>query len=195
MIKVGITGGIGSGKSTVCKVFELLGVPVYNSDWEAKKIQNEDAEVKAAILKAFGENLLNDKGMIDRTQLAAVVFNDKDKLQKLNSIVHPSVARHFDNWLELNKSSKYVIKEAAILIESGIHKTLDKMILVVAPFEIRLSRAIKRDNISEDLVKQRINSQLSDEEKIKFSHFIIYNDEQQLLIPQIMAIHEQLSHL
>jgi len=195
MLKVGITGGIGSGKSTVCKVFELLGVPVYNSDWEAKKIQNEDAEVKAAILKTFGENLLNDKGMIDRTQLAAVVFNDKDKLKKLNSIVHPTVAKHFDNWLELNKSSKYVIKEAAILIESGIHKTLDKIILVVAPFEIRLSRAVKRDNISEDLVKQRINSQLSDEEKMKCSHFTIYNDEQQLLIPQIMAIHEQLSHL
>ncbi len=195
MLKIGITGGIGSGKSTVCKVFELLGVPVYNSDLEAKKIQNEDAGVKTAILKEFGESILNPDGMIDRTLLAAIVFNDKEKLQKLNSIVHPAVARHFDNWLELNKSSNYVIKEAAILIESGAHKTVDKIILVLAPIEVRINRTIKRDKISEELVRQRINNQLSDEEKIKRSDFIIYNDEQQLLIPQIIAIHEQLNQL
>jgi len=195
MLKVGITGGIGSGKTTVCKVFETLGVPVYYADVEAKKIQEEDAEVKGAIVKEFGENIITSSGTIDRTKLAAIVFNNKDKLQKLNNIVHPAVAKHFNDWLAANRASKYTLQEAAILFESGVYKTVDKIISVIAPLDIRIARTIKRDRISEELVKQRINNQLSDEEKIKRSDFIIYNDEQQLLIPQIIRIHEQLNQL
>jgi len=195
MLKVGITGGIGSGKTTVCKVFETLGVPVYYADMEAKKIQEEDAEVKSAILKEFGKDILNTSGAIDRPKLAAIVFNDKDKLQKLNNIVHPAVANHFNKWLIANKESKYTLQEAAILFESGVYKRVDKIISVIAPLDIRISRTTKRDNISEELVRQRMNNQISDEEKIKRSDFIIYNDEQQLLIPQVIRIHEQLNQL
>lgn len=195
MLKVGITGGIGSGKTTVCKVFETLGVPVYYADLEAKKIQEEDAEVKGAILKEFGENILNASGSIDRAKLAAIVFNDKDKLQKLNNIVHPAVANHFNNWLTANKTSKYTLQEAAILFESGVYKRVDKIISVIAPVDIRILRTAKRDSISEELVQQRMKNQISDEEKIKRSDFIIYNDEQQLLIPQVIRIHEQLNQL
>jgi len=195
MLKVGITGGIGSGKTTVCKVFETLGVPVYYADLEAKKIQEEDAEVKGAILKEFGENILNASGAIDRAKLAAIVFNDKDKLQKLNNIVHPAVANHFNNWLAANKTSKYTLQEAAILFESGVYKRVDKIISVIAPVDIRISRTVQRDNISAELVQQRMNNQISDEEKIKRSDFIIYNDEQQLLIPQVIRIHEQLNQM
>jgi len=195
MLKVGITGGIGSGKTTVCKVFETLGVPVYYADLEAKKLQEQDAEVKGAILKEFGENILNASGSIDRAKLAAIVFNDKDKLQKLNNIVHPAVANHFNNWLTTNKTSKYTLQEAAILFESGVYKRVDKIISVIAPIDIRILRTAKRDNISEELVQQRMKNQISDEEKIKRSDFIIYNDEQQLLIPQVIRIHEQLNQL
>ena len=195
MLKVGITGGIGSGKTTVCKVFETLGVPVYYADLEAKKLQEQDAEVKGAILKEFGENILNASGSIDRAKLAAIVFNDKDKLQKLNNIIHPAVANHFNNWLTTNKTSKYTLQEAAILFESGVYKRVDKIISVIAPIDIRILRTAKRDNISEELVQQRMKNQISDEEKIKRSDFIIYNDEQQLLIPQVIRIHEQLNQL
>jgi dephospho-CoA kinase len=195
MLKIGITGGIGSGKSTVCKVFELLGIPVYYSDWEAKNIQETDVEVKTAIGKEFGKNILTTAGTIDRTRLAAIVFNDKTKLQKLNNIVHPAVAKHFDNWVTSNQTANYVLKEAAILFESGAYKTVDKIISIIAPIEMRINRIERRDNISKDLVKQRMIHQMSDEEKIKRSDFVIYNDEQQLLIEQIISVHEQLNRL
>jgi dephospho-CoA kinase len=195
MLKVGITGGIGSGKTTVCKIFELLGTPVYYADLEAKQLQNDNEELKTAILQEFGESIVNAEGLIDRTKLAAIVFSDKSKLQELNSIIHPAVATHFDNWLTIHQSSKYILKEAAILFESGANAGVDKVISVIAPIDIRISRTTKRDNISEELIQQRINNQLSDEEKIKRSDFIIYNNEQQLLIPQIISIRELLGQL
>jgi dephospho-CoA kinase len=191
MLKVGITGGIGSGKSTVCKVFELFGVPVYYADDEAKKLLNTTT-VQQQIIAAFGNEIINSNCEIERPKLAAIVFNNKEKLQKLNSIVHPAVAKHFEEWLAIHSNSKYILKEAAILFESGSYSQVDKIISVVAPVDIRISRTMKRDNISKELVLQRMQNQISDEEKIKRSHFVIHNDESQLVIPQIIDIHKQL---
>ncbi len=193
MIKVGITGGIGSGKTTVCKVFELLGVPVYNADDEAKQILDSNEEVKEKILNIFGIELLNDKGKIDKKKLASFVFNNKEKLEKLNFLVHPAVRQHFENWLKQHSAKKYILKEAAILFESGAYKLVDKVIMVTAPLELKINRTMQRDKISREQVEQRINNQLSDEEKIKRSQFVIHNDEMQLLIPQILNIHRQLT--
>ncbi|MES2592076.1 MAG: dephospho-CoA kinase [Bacteroidota bacterium] len=192
MIKVGITGGIGSGKTTVCKVFELLGIPVYYADFEAKQILDANDEVKTQILNFFGNDVLNTENKIDRKKLASLVFNNNEKLEKLNSFIHPVVAAHFENWLKQHSSKKYILKEAAILFESGAYKAMDQIIAVVAPLELKLTRTIQRDKTTRQQVEDRINSQLNDQEKIKRSQYVIYNDEQQLLIPQIIAIHNQL---
>ena len=195
MIKVGITGGIGCGKTTVCKVFELLGVPVYYADDEAKKLLGFDENVKKNILQTFGSSILNDNGIIDRKKLASFVFNNKEKLEKLNSIVHPAVNLHFENWLKKYSSQKYILKEAAILFESGAYKFVDKVIAVIAPIELKINRAMQRDKITREQVMQRMSNQMKDEEIIKRSQFFIHNDEQQLLIPQIISLHNQFMEL
>src|ERR1035437_8761902 len=186
MLKIGITGGIGCGKTTVCKVFELLGIPVYYADDEAKKLLDFDENVKKNILQTFGISILNDTGIIDRKKLASFVFNDKEKLEKLNSIVHPAVNDHFVNWLKKYSSQKYILKEAAILFESGAYKLVDKVIAVIAPIELKINR---------EQVMQRMSNQMKDEEIIKRSQFFIHNDEQQLLIPQIISLHNQFMEL
>ena len=193
MIKVGITGGIGSGKTTVCEIFELLGVPVYYADTEAKVILDSNEAVKTSIISAFGKSILNNEGKIDKKKLASFVFNSKANLEKLNAIVHPIVREHFENWLKQHSSQKYILKEAAILFESGSYKLVDKIITVVAPLELKINRTMERDKITREQVEQRINNQLSDNDKIKRSHFLIHNDEQQLLIPQILKIHHQIT--
>lgn len=192
MLKVGITGGIGSGKTTVCKVFMLLGVPVYFADDEAKRLLDTSVKVKDSIVETFGENVLAETGCIDRKKLAALVFNNKEELSKLNMIVHPAVAAHFEAWLAENKNAPYMLKEAAILFESNAYKAVDKIITVTAPLELRIQRAMERDGVDRETIVQRINNQLSDDEKIKRSDFVIYNDEQKLVIPQVLHIHEQL---
>ncbi len=193
MIKIGITGGIGSGKTTVCKVFELLGVPVYYADIEAKQILDSNLEVRSNILNTFGNSVLNNEEKIDKKKLASLVFNNKENLEKLNSIVHPAVREHFENWLQQHSNQKYILKEAAILFESGSYKLVDKVIAVVAPLELKISRTMQRDKVSQAEVELRISNQLNDDEKIKRSQFVIYNDEQQLLIPQILNIHDQIT--
>ena len=195
MLKVGITGGIGCGKTTVCKVFELLGVPVYYADDEAKKLLDFDENVKKNILQTFGSSILNDTGIIDRKKLASFVFNNKEKLEKLNSIVHPAVNLHFEDWLKNYSSQKYILKEAAILFESGAYKLVDKVIAVIAPIELKINRAMQRDKITREQVMQRMSNQMKDEEIIKRSQFFIHNDEQQLLIPQIISLHNQFMEL
>lgn len=191
MIKVGITGGIGSGKTTVCKLFELLGIAVYYSDDEAKKILDGDSTVKSELLNLFGTFILNEFEQIDRKKIATIVFSDTTKLASLNAIVHPAVAKHFDEWCE-NQSSPYILKEAAILFESGAHKQVDKTIVVTAPVELKLSRVIARDKTTEAEVLKRMANQLPDEEKIKLSDFVIQNDEENLLIPQVLLVNNQL---
>jgi len=191
MLKLGITGGIGSGKTTVCRLFELLGIPVYYADDESKKLLEEDQLVKEQVIKTFSDSILNDLGTIDRKKLAAIVFNNKEQLEKLNAILHPAVGQHFENWLK-KQNAVYILKEAAILFESGAYKQVDKVLTVVAPLELKIQRTMKRDGVSREVVEKRIELQMSDEEKIKRSDFVIINNEQELLIPQVLSLHKQL---
>jgi dephospho-CoA kinase len=188
---VGLTGGIGSGKSTVAKVFQSLGVPIFNSDLEAKYIINNDVEVIRAITLEFGN--VYENGKLNRIKMAEVVFNDKNALEKLNKIVHPKVAEYFENWVLENNDSSILIKEAAILIESGAYKKIDKIVLVTAPTTIRIQRVVNRDNISKEKVKERMNAQLSDKEKLSYADFFIINDDIQLVIPQVLAAYNKLN--
>ena len=170
----GITGGIGSGKSTAAKFFEELGIPVYNSDTRAKTIQNENSEVKVKIIAAFGEEAYNENGL-NKPYLSKQVFQNNEKLKLLNSIVHPAVFQDFENWKKAQKSD-IVMKEAAILIESGSYKDCDVVISVVADIETRIARTIERDGLSREEIRARINNQISDEERIAKSDFIIDNN-------------------
>lgn len=188
---VGLTGGIGSGKSTVAKVFQSLGVPIFNSDLEAKYIINNDVEVIRAITFEFGN--VYENGKLNRIKMAEVVFKDKNALEKLNKIVHPKVAEYFENWVLENNDSSILIKEAAILIESGAYKKIDKIVLVTAPTTIRIQRVVNRDNISKEKVKERMNAQLSDKEKLSYADFFIINDDIQLVIPQVLAAYNKLN--
>jgi dephospho-CoA kinase len=191
MLKIGITGGIGSGKTTVCKVFELLGVPVFYADDVAKSIMYTDPVLKSEVLEAFGENSYLKSGDLNRSYISSIVFNDKHELEKLNSLVHPAVFRAFDNWVLSQKEASYVIKEAALLYESDAYKMCDKSILVISPIETRISRVKARDGISAEDIQLRMNRQFSDEQKMKFADHILNNDERQLLIPQIIQLHQQ----
>lgn len=170
----GITGGIGSGKSTAAKFFEELGIPVYNSDTRAKTIQNENSEVKVKIIAAFGEEAYNENGL-NKPYLSKQVFQNNEKLKLLNSIVHPAVFQDFENWKKAQKSD-IVMKEAAILIESGSYKDCDVVISVVVDVETRIARTIQRDGLSREEILARINNQISDEERITKSDFIIDNN-------------------
>lgn len=191
MIKVGITGGIGSGKTTVCKLFELLGVPVYYSDTEAKKLLDEDEVVKQQIVDLFGHDVIDESGKVDRKKMAALVFNNKERLEQLNAVVHPAVAQHFEAWCK-KQTNVFILKEAAILFESGAHKQVDQVIVVSAPLDLKVERVMKRDKVAKEEVLKRINNQMPDEEKVKLADHVIYNDEKELLIPQVIAVYQQL---
>jgi dephospho-CoA kinase len=172
---IGLTGGIGSGKSTIAAHFETLGVPVYYADDEAKKILYTP-EVVTLLREAFGEVIFTDN-VPDRAKIAALVFGDKKKLAVLNSIIHPKVAEHFSRWLSERVAHPFVIKEAAILFESGSYKQCDAVILVTAPEEIRVARVMQRDGVSRDKVMQRIHNQWTDEQRKPFSEYIITNTD------------------
>ncbi len=191
MLKVGITGGIGSGKTTVCKVFELLGVPVFYADDVAKSIMYTDPVLKSGIIDAFGENSYTKIGELNRSYISSIVFSDMHELEKLNSLVHPAVFRAFDSWVLDQNEASYVIKEAALLYESDAYKMCDQSILVIAPIETRISRVKARDGISAEDIQLRMNRQFSDAQKLKFADHILHNDEKQLLIPQIIQLHKQ----
>lgn len=192
MLKVGITGGIGSGKSVVCKIFSSMGIPVYDADKEARELADKDEAIKAKIKKGFGANFYDASGKLDRKKMALEVFNNKAALEKLNSIVHPAVIKHSEEWIKRQKDISYVIREAAILFESGTYKGLDKIITVTAPEEIRIKRVMQRDNKSRDEILSVIKNQWSDREKIKHAHFVIINDEKKMVLPQVLLIHEKL---
>ncbi len=192
VIKVGITGGIGSGKTMVCKVFKLLGIPVFYSDEESKKLLFYDADINRRISKQFGTAVIGNQGTIDKGKLAIVVFSNKEKLEQLNAILHPAVALRFEEWVKEHHESKYILKEAAILFESGANKQVDTVITVIAPVGLRIQRAMQRDEITREQVLERMKNQMNEEEKIKLSQFTIQNDDEQLLIPQVMKIHNLL---
>lgn len=191
MLKVGITGGIGSGKSTVSRIFELLGIPVYYADTAAKEIMQTDEALKTAVKEHFGADIYGPDGKLDRAALGKIVFNDKDKLELLNSIVHPATIRHSDEWAN-RQTSPYVIKEAALLYESGSFQYLDKIIGVFAPQPMRIERVMKRDHVTREEVLARINKQIDDNIKMRLCDYVIHNDEQQMVIPQVLALHQQL---
>ena len=190
MIKIGITGGMGSGKSTVAKVFEVLGIPVYYADDAAKKLMNEDAALKEKLIAVFGKEIYQD-GILNRTHLSGLVFNNPDKLAQLNSIVHPATIADAESWMQ-QQHSPYAIKEAAILFESGANKYVDKVIGVYAPIQLRISRVMQRDNITEEAVTARMNRQMEEEKKMNLCDYVITNDENELVIPQVLNIHELL---
>lgn len=195
MLKVGITGGIGSGKTTVCKIFATLGVPIYYADDNAKALMIKDADVIHQIKKIFGADAYFDNGELNRKHIAAKAFVDSSLLQQLNAIVHPAVFNDTLKWYQQHQHYPYTLYEAAIMYESGSYKLLDKIITVFAPIEDRIERTIKRDNISRTEVLDRINKQLSDEEKVKRADFVIYNDHSQPLIEQVISIHNSLLEL
>ncbi len=191
MIKVGITGGIGSGKSTIAQVFETLGVPVYYADAAAKRLMNENEVLKKQLQQAFGEDIYKD-GILDRTHLATIVFQDPHKLQLLNSLVHPATIADAANWMQLQKTP-YAIKEAALIFESGAQKHLDYVIGVYAPVALRIQRVMERDHTTRQAVQTRMARQMDENIKMKLCEFVITNDEQELVIPQVLAVHKLLS--
>lgn len=189
---VGITGGIGSGKTTTCQIFEALGVPVYYADFRAKYLMANNTTLKRKIVQAFGERAYKD-GELNREYLAKEVFGSKEKLSVLNGLVHPAVADDFDAWLDEKKQSPYVLKEAAILFESGAYHNVDVTVLVIAPKETRVDRVSKRDGSSREEIIQRMNNQWTQERKAKLADHIINNDGTQFLIPQVLELHRRFS--
>lgn len=193
MIKVGLTGNIGSGKTTVSKIFEVLGVPVYQADKEAKKMLKKE-DVILQLAREFGQEIIS-ANQIDRKKLASIVFTDKEKLHLLNSIIHPLVKADLHDWMDSKSDEPYIVQEAAILFESGFYKDFEKNIMVYCPDEMAIKRVIKRDGTSEEQVRQRMRNQWESHRKIDLSDYVIMNDESQLLIPQVLYIHEELTEL
>jgi len=193
MLKIGITGGIGSGKTTVCRLFELLGVSVYYADVRAKILMQTDSELIEGIKTVFGREVYTGQ-TLNRSLLGSIVFNNAERLQQLNALVHPAVFRDFDRW-SLEQTGLYVLKEAAILFESGSSKDCAYTILVKSPVDLRTSRVMLRDSISKEDVIKRMDKQMSDEEKEKLASFVILNDEKQLVIPQVLALHDRITDL
>ena len=190
---VGITGGIGSGKSIVSMVFRQLGIPVYDSDAEAKLLYDKFPELRDAVRKQIAEEAFDSNGKLDRKKLAEIVFQFPEKLEILNQLVHPLVKMDFQNWVQKHPEAAYVVKEAAILFESGAYSDCDKVITVVAPRELRIQRVRERDRKTKSEIEAIMHRQSNDEEKIKRSDFVIQNDEKELILPQVLAIHESLS--
>jgi dephospho-CoA kinase len=193
-LQIGVTGGIGSGKSLVCKIFSCLGIPVYDADSRAKNLMNKNTLLVDQIKKEFGNDAYDEQGKLNRQYLAGRVFNQPDQLEKLNHLVHPRVAEDYSNWVTENNKSVYVIKEAALLFEAGSAKALDKIITVYAPEHLRLQRVLKRDpHKSEEAIEAVMHNQMNEEEKKSLADFIIYNDDTTLVIPQVLKLHEQFS--
>ena len=193
MLKIGITGGIGSGKSTVAKVFEVLGIPVYYADDAAKRLMNEDEELKQKIKNQFGESIYTN-GRLNKKELANIVFNAPEKLELLNSLVHPATLKDAETWMQKNRTP-YCIKEAALIFESGAQQQLDYVIGVTAPAPLRILRTMQRDGITREEVTARMDKQLDETIKIKLCDFVITNDEQEMLLPQILDLHKKLLSL
>jgi dephospho-CoA kinase len=190
MYRVGLTGGIGSGKSTVARILETLGIPVYYADDAAKTIMNTDAGLRQQIIQHFGEASYAE-GTLQRKYLADIVFNDPEKLALLNSLIHPVTIRHSEQWFR-RQSAPYAVREAALLFESGATENLGFIIGVYAPKHLRLQRVIKRDGLSADEIQKRMNRQINEEMKMKLCDAVIRNDEQELVIPQVMELHRRL---
>lgn len=185
-VMIGLTGGIGSGKSVVAKVFATLGIPVFNADDEAKRIMQSSTEIKTKLIEQFGTDIYNAHGL-DKEKLASIVFNDSFQLQLLNAIVHPVTIQAAKDWAA-KQTSPYVIKEAALIFESGAADGLFKVIGVTAPLSIRIHRVMQRDGITKDQVDARMRNQISDTIKMRLCDYVIENNNQQMVIPQVLEI-------
>jgi len=195
MIKVGLTGGIGAGKSIVSKIFNNLGIKIYDSDYQAKLLYLTDNSLKFELVQEFGEKVYTTEGVLNKKYLAEIVFNDKNRLAKLNHMVHPRVIIHFENWINEQKENPYIIKEAAILFDSGANNYTDKIIVVIAPEDIRIRRIIVRDNILRSEVIKRMKNQLPQEKIVKKANYVIVNNGIQPVLPQVLFIHHELLKL
>ncbi|WP_313511780.1 dephospho-CoA kinase [Sphingobacterium sp.] len=189
-LKIGITGGIGVGKSVVTKIFKVLGIPTYDADREAKDIMVKNDAVRQSLMETFGKDVYFEDGSLNREWLGKRVFSDAEELKKLNAIVHPAVIKDGEDWAAA-QTSIYSVKEAALLFESGSYKALDFTILVVSPLELRIERVMQRDKVDREEVLRRINKQMPEEEKEKLSDCIVYNDDQHSLIEQVMELHQK----
>lgn len=193
MFKIALTGGIGSGKTTVAKIFEVLGIPVYYADTQAKKLMQTKPELIEKIQMLFGNESYTN-GQLNRKFIAQQIFKEKEKLQKLNAIVHPYTIEHADKWLN-EQNTPYAIKEAALIFESGTQGDFDKVIGVFAPKNLRIQRTMQRDDISHEEVKERMMHQIDDEIKVKLCDEVIINDEQKMIVPQVLALHKKILQL
>lgn len=191
MIRVGITGNIGSGKTLSSMVFNKLGIPVFEADQQAKALYMEQ-EVKAKMSVRFGDQIYFSNGQLNKKKLADILFSDPNAVSFVNNLIHPAVRQKFSSWVDQQTNCPYILYEAAILFETGYYKQLDYNILVVAPAEIRIKRVMERDHVGLDAVKKRMQYQWSDEQKTELSDFIIKNDNENLLIPQVLTIHRNL---
>lgn len=190
--KIGITGGIGSGKTTVCKIFETLGIPVYSADDRAKKLMVENTLLIQNIKELFGSNAYTAEGKLNRPYIAKVAFSSPYRLRQLNALVHPAVAEDAEKWHSEQTNVPYTLKEAALLFESGSFRSLDQLICVYAPQKERIKRVMQRDNVLEQQVVARLKQQMSDFEKMQLSDFVITNNHQASLIQQVLNIHQQI---
>lgn len=190
---IGLTGGIGSGKSTVAKLLKVMGIAVYDSDASAKAMYLLP-EVKPQIINLLGQEAYLDAENINREFISNKIFGNKVLLEKINAIIHPEVEKDFKRFCEMNKQNKFIVKETALLFETGINKKVDKVILITAPVSVRVKRVMERDNTSEAEIMSRMNNQIADEQKIPYSDFVIYNNEEAPLIPQVVNMVEQLKN-
>lgn len=193
MLRIGLTGGIGSGKTTVAHIFESLGIPVYYADDAAKRLMSEDPLIKEALLKKLGPSCFED-GLLNRKFIAAKVFSDPQLLAWLNGLIHPATIADSEQWMQ-QQNGPYAIREAALLFESGADKGLDYVIGVTAPKDLRLQRVMKRDSTTEAEVSKRMEQQWEDSKKLERCHFLLHNDEQSLLLPQVLELDQKLRAL
>ncbi|MGD9558017.1 MAG: dephospho-CoA kinase [Mangrovibacterium sp.] len=187
MLKIGITGGIGSGKSTICKFFSILGVPVFMADVEAKMLMNRSPLIRERLTTLFGQEIYGKDSFPDRRKLAEIIFHSPDLLKKVNEIIHPEVRNYFMQWVQ-NQSAAYVVYEAAILFETGYYRMMDFTILVTAPEEERIRRVLAREETTEEDVKSRIQQQWPDQEKAKLADYVIQNNNEELILPQLIEL-------
>ena len=192
-MKIGVTGGIGSGKTSVCRVFSVLGIAVFSADLEAKRVMENDRPVMDRVRTIAGRDVYAN-GSLDRSELASIIFNDEDKLAEIDRLVHPVVFGNFLRWADA-QPAPYSIMEAAILFESNAMEYVDKIITVVAPLEERIQRVIRRNRLSREQVLERVRNQMDDELKIRRSDWVIYNSENEMIIPAILRIHEEIISL
>lgn len=194
-LRIGITGGMGAGKSTICKVFGQLGIAIYDADSRAKWLMNNDVDLKKIISEGFGWDSYTRKEELNREYLAKVVFNNEEKLALLNSIVHPAVKKDYELWVAEHKDDPYSLKEAALLFESKTYKILHKVIVVTCPIETRIERIMKRDHVKKEDILKRIQNQMTDRDRMSKADWVIFNDGQHSLINQALEIHQTILNL